>query len=163
MLKPAAIFAALLAAAVWQGATVYAHDYSVGAIKVGHPWARATPKGARIGAGYMTLTNTGTETDRLVGGSVVVSARLELHQMSMVDGIMKMRALPKGLEIKPGETVALKPGSYHAMLIDLKELLVEGLKVKGTLVFERAGTVDIEYKIEAMGAEEGHSGMHHGK
>jgi copper(I)-binding protein len=152
-----------LVAAAFCGGPAWAHDYTVGAIKIGHPWARATPKGARIAAGYMTLTNTGTEPDRLVAGSAAVSSTLELHEMKVENGIMKMRALAKGLEIKPGESVELKPDSFHAMLIDLKHPLVLGEKVKGTLVFEKAGPVEIEYEIEAMGAEApGMGGMHHG-
>jgi periplasmic copper chaperone A len=68
---------------------------------------------------------------------------------------MKMRELPKGLEIKPGETVELKPGGYHLMLMDLKEQTEDGGKVEGTLVFEKAGTIDIYYHVRAMGATTG--------
>jgi copper(I)-binding protein len=163
MVKAAGIFALVLAAAVWTCAAS-AHEYTVGAIKIDHPWARATPKGAKVGGAYMTLTNTGKEPDRLTGGTAVIAGKLELHEMITAGGIMKMRALAKGIEIGPGQTVALKPGSYHLMLIDLKEPLVKGQKIKGTLVFEKAGSVEVEYVIEAMGADtEGHGSMHHGK
>jgi copper(I)-binding protein len=84
--------------------------------------------------------------------------------MTTVDGVMRMRALAKGIEIGPGQTVALKPGSYHLMLIDLKEPLVKGQKIKGTLVFEKAGSIEVEYVIEAIGADTGgHDSMGHGK
>lgn len=72
--------------------------------------------------------------------------------MAMEGGVMKMRALAKGLEIKPGETVTLKPGSFHVMFIDIRQRFTPGGTVKGELVFEKAGKIAIEYKIEAMGA-----------
>ena len=69
----------------------------------------------------------------------------------MDDGVMKMRPLPNGIEIKPGETVELKPGSYHLMFVGLKQPFEKGKRVKGTLQFEKAGTVDVEYVVEAVG------------
>lgn len=141
-----------------------AADYSVGDIKISNPWTRATPKGARIGGGFMTITNTGREPDRLVGGSVVVSPTFEVHEMKMDGGIMRMRALADGLEIKPGATVELKPGSYHVMMIGLKDQLVEGGTVKGTLEFKNAGTVEIAYKVGKLGSRNmpGHDMKGHG-
>jgi copper(I)-binding protein len=162
-MKAAGILTMVLCVAVWTAAAL-AHDYAVGAIKIEHPWARATPKGAKVGGAYMTLTNTGKEADRLTGGSSAVAAKLEVHEMTTVDGVMRMRALAKGIEIGPGQTVSLKPGSYHLMLIDLKEPLVKGQKIKGTLVFEKAGSIEVEYVIEAIGADTGgHDSMGHGK
>ena len=137
-----------------------AHEYNVGSLKIGHPWARATPKGASVAGGYLTITNTGTTPDRLVGGTAAFAGRLEIHQMSEQGGVMKMRHLPKGIEIKPGETVELKPGSFHVMFMDLKRPLVKDQKPrpKGTLVFEKAGTIEVEYAVEAVG---GAPGQHH--
>lgn len=143
--------ASFLFAAVF-AAPAFAHDYKIGDLKIDHPWARATPGGARVGGGFMKITNTGTQPDRLIGGTALVSNVFEIHEMKMEGNVMKMRALEKGLEIKPGETVELKPGGLHVMFIDLKSPLKEGEKVKGTLVFERAGTVEVEYKIEPRGA-----------
>ncbi|HWM46952.1 MAG TPA: copper chaperone PCu(A)C [Xanthobacteraceae bacterium] len=147
-----------------------AHDYKVGSLKIDHPWARATPKGASVGGGYMKITNTGTTPDRLVGGSSTVSGRFEVHEMSMDNGVMRMRPLKDGLEIKPGQTVELKPGSFHIMLLDLKQPLKENERVKGTLTFEKAGTVEVEYAVVAVGASPGgkdrggkdHGGMDQG-
>lgn len=140
-----------------------AHDYKAGALKIDHPWARATPGGAKVGGGFMKITNTGTEPDRLVGGSTEIAKILEVHEMKMEGTVMRMRALEKGLEIRPGETVELKPGSYHVMFIDLAAPLKEGEKVKGELVFEKAGKVAVEYKIENRGSTggSGHD-AHHG-
>ena len=80
-----------------------AKDYTAGSLKIEQPWARATPKGAPVGGGYLTITNTGTAPDRLLGGSVSVSSGFEIHEMAMDNGVMKMRMLSQGLEIKPGD------------------------------------------------------------
>ncbi len=144
-----------------------AHDYRAGAIEVLHPWTRATPKGAKVAAGYMTIRNHGTVPDRLIAGSSTVAGRFELHQMTTVNNVMTMRPVSGGLEIKPGETVELKPESFHVMLLDLRTPLAKDQTIKGTLVFEKAGTVEIEYTVEGMGApaapadaprHKGHSG-----
>jgi copper(I)-binding protein len=128
-----------------------AHDYKAGSIQIDHPWARATPRGATVAAGYFKLTNTGSTPDRLVGGSSSASKEIEIHEMSMTDGVMRMRPMKGGLEIKPGQTVELKPGGSHLMMIDLKQQLQQGQRVKGTLVFEKAGSVDVEYAVEGIG------------
>jgi copper(I)-binding protein len=138
-----------------------AETYKVGPIQIEQPWERATPKGATIGAGYMKITNTGTEPDRMVGGSVSFAGRFELHSMTMEQGVMKMREVKDGLEIKPGETVELKPGGYHVMFVDLKEPLKPGEDVTVTLKFAKAGTVEVKYPVEAMGA--GGPAAAHGK
>ena len=152
-----AAFAALLAS------PTLAADYTAGSLKISAPWARATPKGAQVGGGFMTITNTGTTPDRLVGGSTGISSSFEVHEMSMDGGVMKMRMLRDGLEIKPGETVTLKPGSYHVMFMGLKDQLKQGDTFKATLQFEKAGKVEVEYKVESIaasgGGQSGHGGM----
>jgi copper(I)-binding protein len=114
----------------------------------------------------MTLINTGKEPDRLVGGALPTAGKFEIHEMKMEGSVMKMRMLPNGIEIKPGQTVELKPGSYHLMFIGLKAPFEQGKKVKGTLRFEKAGTVEVEYAVEAVGGTpKGHGapsgGMEH--
>ncbi len=126
-----------------------------GTILVQTPWTRATPNGAKVAGGYITIINKGTAPDRLIGGSAKIAGRMEIHEMAVDNGVMKMRELPKGLEIKPGETVELKPGGFHLMLMDLKEPAVDGGKIEGTLVFEKAGTIEIIYKVRANGAASG--------
>jgi copper(I)-binding protein len=144
--------ATLLAAAISLVAVgVSAHEYKAGSIEIGHPWARATPRGATVAAGYLKLTNTGSTPDRLVGGSSSASKEIEIHEMTMTDGVMRMRPVKGGLEIKPGQTVELKPGGSHLMMIDLKQQLQQGQRVKGTLVFEKAGSVEVEYAVEGIG------------
>lgn len=165
--------AALLAAAALACATpTVAGDYKAGDLKIGEPWTRVTPPGAAVAGGFMTITNTGKEADRLLGGSASISKRLEVHEMTMDGGVMKMRELAKGLEIKPGETIELKPGSYHVMFMELTTPPALGTPVKGQLKFEKAGTVDVEYKVAPLGAksasdtapkaDQGAAG-HHGK
>jgi copper(I)-binding protein len=130
-----------------------AHDYDIGSIHIDHPWARATPKGAKVGGGYMTITNRGTSADRLTSVSAAVANRAVIHEMTMDGGIMKMRPLENGIEIKPGATVALNTDSMHIMFEGLKQPLEEGQRLKATLVFEKAGSIEVEYAVEGMGAK----------
>ena len=145
----------IAAVALFLGLSAQAHDYTVGSLKIGHPWSRATPKGATIGVGYLKITNTGTAPDRLIGGSSDVSSRFELHSMTMDNGVMKMRPVAGGIEIKPGATVELKPEGTHAMFVGLKEPLVQGRRVKAALEFEKAGKVEVEFVVEAIGVVHG--------
>jgi copper(I)-binding protein len=154
-----ALFAAAIAA-VLHGREAAAADFSVGSIQIGNPWTRATPRGADVAGAYMRLSNKGAAADRLIGGSSPVAGRFEVHRMTVEDGVMKMRPVDGGLEVKPGETVELKPGSFHIMLMGLRQPLEKGQKVKGSLVFEKAGTVEIEYAVEALGASAPASGGH---
>jgi hypothetical protein len=149
-----------LALALTLALPAHARDYLIGALKIGHPWTRATPGGARVAGGFMTITNTGAEADRLIGGSVERAAIFEIHEMAMDGGVMTMRALAGGLEIRPGETVTLKPGGYHAMFIDIRQRFVEGQNVKGELVFEKAGKIAVEFKVEALGSSGAAEGGH---
>ena len=140
-----------VALSLWASAAM-AQNYSIGSIEVGKPWSRATPNGAKVAGAYMTITNKGTAPDRLVGGSTSAASGFEVHSMVMEQGVAKMRPVEGGLEIKPGETVELKPGSFHVMLTGLTQPLEKGQKVKATLQFEKAGKVDVEYSVEAAGA-----------
>jgi copper(I)-binding protein len=132
-----------------------ARDYKVGAITIADPWSRVTPKGASVAAGYMKVTNKGTTADRLISGSSDIAPTFEVHEMSMDDGVAKMRPIKGGLEIKPGETIELKPGSFHVMFVGLKKPLTAGEHITATLVFEKAGTINVEYDVRAMGAAPG--------
>lgn len=138
--------------------SAHAHEFKIGTLEIDHPWARATPRGASVAGGYFKIKNTGAAPDRLVGGSSEVGGRFEVHEMTMEGGVMRMRQLRNGLEIKPGQTIELKPGSYHVMILDLKQPLQKGERFKGTLVFDKAGPVDVEYVVEAMGGAPGHHG-----
>ncbi|WP_298955835.1 copper chaperone PCu(A)C [uncultured Methylobacterium sp.] len=124
-----------------------------GALKVGQPWSRATPGGAKVAAGYVTVTNTGAAPDRLTGGSFERAGRVELHTMSTEGGVMRMAPLPNGIEVRPGETVTLSPGGNHLMFLDLSAPLKQGEAVRGTLTFEKAGTVPVEFAVGAIAAK----------
>jgi hypothetical protein len=154
----AAVIAAILIAALalalpgFAATLAQAGDYGVGSIQITQPWARATPKGAPTGAAYMTITNKGTASDRVSCVSDDASALCQIHSMTMTGGVMQMRPVEGGLEIKPGETVTFKPGGYHIMLVDLKHALVQGQAVKATLKFDHAGSIDVDYPIAGIGA-----------
>jgi copper(I)-binding protein len=142
------VFSLFAAAAVLAASVTAAHEFKVGALYIGHPWSRPTPKGANIAGGYLTITNKGKVADRLIGGGSPAASQIELHEMANVDGATKTRVLANGLEIKPGETVKLRPGAHRILLLGLKEPFELGQKVNGTLVFEKAGSVEIVYNIE---------------
>jgi copper(I)-binding protein len=143
------ILAAALALFAVQPA--FAHEYKIGQLEIGHPWARMTPAGAKVGGGYLSVENDGKEADRLVSGTAEISDRVEIHEMTVKDGVMNMRMLADGIEIPAGGEVKLAPGGYHLMFIGLKQPLKQGASFKGTLTFAKAGTVDVEFKIEGMG------------
>jgi copper(I)-binding protein len=137
-------------------ASASAHDYKVGSLKIDHPWARATPKGATVAGGYLKITNNGTTADRLIGGATDAAKKFEIHEMSMDGGVMKMREVGNGLEIPPGATVELKPGSFHVMMTGVTKPFVQGERVKASLTFEKAGKVDVEFAVQAVGGEHKH-------
>ena len=147
----------ILAFAICGGAQ--AQTYTKGAIEIQAPWSRATPGGADVGAGYLVITNKGTQSDRLLSFATDLAAQPEVHEMTMDGGVMKMRPLPKGLEIPAGASIKLEPGGYHLMLLKLKKPLVQGQRYKATLVFEKAGPVDVEFEVRAIGGN--HKGPMH--
>jgi periplasmic copper chaperone A len=153
MTRTTFIIAAIVAA--WAAIPAQAEDVTVGSLKISAPWARATPKGASVGGGYMKITNTGTAPDRLVGGSTDIASRFEIHEMKMDGSVMKMRPVTGGLEIKPGQTVTLDPSGYHVMFVGLKEQLMQGNHFKATLEFAKAGKVDVDFSVASIGAQTG--------
>jgi len=159
MPRIALIVAAVLAA--WSAMPAQAEDVTVGGMKISVPWARATPKGASVGGGYMTITNTGTAPDHLIGGSADIARGFEVHEMTMDGGVMKMRPVAGGIEIKPGQTITLDPSGYHVMLVGLKGQLKQGDHFKATLQFAKAGKVDVDFSIESIGAKTGGGGHDH--
>ena len=141
---------ALLAAALGSSA-VLADDYQVKSLRVSNPFTRATPPGAKVAGAFMTIENRGKEADRLVGITSPVAGLVEIHEMAMDAGVMKMRAV-KGIDLKPGATVELRPSGYHVMLENLKAPLKQGDEIALLLNFEKAGAVEIKVRVEGMGA-----------
>jgi copper(I)-binding protein len=148
-MKTSILFACIVSLAAGAAA---AQEFKAGSLEIDQPWSRATPKGAKVAAGYLTIKNTGTEPDRLVSGTSPVAGKFEIHEMTMDKGVMKMRPVPEGVEIKPGETVELKPSSFHFMIMDLKQPIVRGKPFKASLTFEKAGPVEVEFTVVAAGA-----------
>ena len=145
-----AALAALLAAGPdFSGGSALAQG---GGLEVEKAWSRATPGGAKVAGGYLTVRNDGPNQDRLVGGAAEIAGRVEVHAMSVAHGVMRMRELEQGLPIAPGSSVELKPGGYHIMFRDLKRPLKQGERFKATLRFEQAGEREVEFRVESVGA-----------
>ena len=154
-----ALAAGVLIGALIPSLPLSAHEFKAGGLMIDHPWTRETPNGAKTAAGYMTITNDGKEADTLLGGTADGVGAVEVHEMTMDNNVMKMRRVEGGVEVKPGKTVEFKPSAYHLMMIGLKEPFKKGKMIKGTLTFEKAGSVPVEFEVEAMGATSG--GHHH--
>ena len=156
--------ALLLSAAVigLTSAAASAHDFKLGSLEIEHPYARATPPNAPVSGGYMTIRNTGTEADRLLTGEAAFAERVEVHEMAMEGDVMKMRQLADGLEIPAGGEVVLKPGGFHVMFIGIDSQFKPGETRKATVVFEKAGAIELEFQVEDIKAMQDTMKMDHG-
>ena len=141
LFKPLAVILALCFAG-----TAFAHSFTVGDIEIGHPYARAMLPGAKVGGGYLKVTNKGP-ADRLVAATSDRAASVQLHEMKIDGGIMVMRELEDGIAVPANATVELKPGGYHVMFMNVAQPFKEGEMVKATLTFEKAGAVDVEFQV----------------
>ena len=147
-------FSLAMAALAWTGVgTAEAEQPGPSAIVVTAPWLRATPKNAPVAGGYLTVTNKGPSTDRLVGASLPMASDGQVHTMTMKNGVMHMERLD-GLAIAPGATVTLSPGGRHLMFTKPSMPLKEGETIDGTLVFEKAGKVAVTFKVGGMAAKQ---------
>lgn len=145
-------------------ASAFAHDYKIGDLVINHPWSKATLPNQPVAGGFMSITNNGSEADRLVSGTATFAGEVQMHEMGMEGDVMKMRQLEDGLEIPAGATVELKPGGFHVMFMKLAERLNAGELRKATLTFEKAGTIELEFKVEdAKPGEGGHDHGAHGQ
>ena len=156
LFKQIAFAFALSLAAVFSLADAQAHELKIGDLVIHHPWSRQSPMSASVAAGFMTITNTGKQDDRLVKASSEISPVVQIHDMTMEGDVMKMVELPDGLVIPAGATVKLKPKSLHIMFMDVKQQPGEGTSFTGTLTFEKAGMVTIDYEVAAPGADAMH-------
>lgn len=156
--KSLAAAAALSLAAL----SAQAADYTVGDMTITNAWTRATPPNARAGGGFVEIINNGPNADRLLAVRSETAPRVELHEMTVTDGVMKMREMEDGIAIPAGETVTLKPGGLHIMFMGLSEGFEEGGNVPLVLTFETAGDVEIVLPIAKMGARSmDHANMKH--
>jgi len=152
LIKEITFAATLTLAAGFSIVTGHAHEVKIGDLEIIHPWSRQPLPAAKVGAGFFVIANEGKTDDRLIKATATVSDNVQIHEMAMEDGVMKMKELTEGLVIPAGETIELKPGSFHIMFMDLKERPVEGTAFEGTLTFEKAGTVNVTYEVEAPDA-----------
>lgn len=109
-------------------------------------WARPTLGAGRTTAAYVTITNVGTNADRLTAADTPGAGSVEIHTAGMEEGVMRMRRL-EGLDIPAGETVTMAPGGYHIMIIDIEEPIEVGTTVPLTLTFETSGSVTIDAPV----------------
>ena len=148
-----ALLAALVATAalnVALGRSATAQEARTQTLEVSDGFARATPALAATGIAYLTIRSLGP-ADRLLGFRSPACDRPELHTHIEQDGVMMMRQVD-GIDIPAGGTVALRPGVYHLMLIDLAKQLVGGELREVTLIFEQAGEVTVELPIKGIAA-----------
>ena len=145
MTKLAILAASVLA--LFAANAAHAHDYHVKDLTILHPWARPAAEG-QTGAVYLTIKNDGKEDDKFLSAESPAAAKVELHETSDENGVMKMRAVKDGAEVMPGSSLELKPGGYHLMLFDLKKPLEEGAMVPLTITLEKAGAINVDIKVE---------------
>jgi len=124
-----------------------------GSLEISNGYTRATLPKAPVGGGYITIVNKGTEGDRLISASSPFAKSTSLHDMKMDGTMMKMAEMPDGIEIPAGGTVTLAPGGLHMMFMGLTQPFVEGQTVPVTLVFEKAGSVEIQLTVGAINAD----------
>lgn len=127
-----------------------AHEYKLGAIEIDHPWTRPTATGQQVGAGFMTLSNTGAEPDRLIGAESPAAEKVQLHTHIHEGDVVQMRPV-EAIDLAPQTSVKLEPGGYHLMLIGLKAPIVEGAMIPATLIFEKAGRIEVELMAQKQG------------
>ena len=145
------ILIAVAALALMGSAPALAEQDS-GSIVVTRAWSRATPKGAKVAAGYVTIENHGSRPDRLLAASSAAAAKVEIHQMTTQDVVMMMRPVDGGLLIPPDQTVTLAPGGDHIMFIGLTAPFEEGQRIPVSLNFERSGKIDVTFEVGPVGA-----------
>ena len=128
-------------------------DLKAGNLIITQPWSREAPPAAKTAGGYMKIRNEGAVSDRLISVETPYANLAEIHEMSHANNIMIMRKLNSGLDIKPGETIEFAPGGYHIMFMDVKNSAKAGSSFPATLVFEKAGRMDVTFGVEAMGKQ----------
>ena len=148
-----AIFRAVALAAAVVVSAGAATAETAGAIAVENAWSREVPAGAHVGVGYLAIKNSSDEPDRLVSASTPVAGETMIHQTTMADGVMKMRPVPDGVPVPAKGTAMLEPNSYHFMFMGLTQPLKEGETFPATLVFERAGSVEVTFHVRGIGAQ----------
>lgn len=117
-------------------------------VTISDAWASATPGGVSVSAGYLTIANGGDAADQLTGASTPRAGRVELHTMSMNNGVMEMNQIPS-VEIPAGGSASFAPGGNHLMFIDVTQPFAEGEEIPVTLTFANAGEVQVSLPVRA--------------
>lgn len=130
----------------------------IGSFSIEGAWTRATAEGAKVGAGYLTIRNTGATADTLVSVTTPAAGSGEIHDMTMTEGVMRMRRMADGVEIPAGGSVEFKPGGMHLMFMDLKQPLAEGSRIPVTLTFKSGATGTVELPVRGLGANDAKKG-----
>jgi copper(I)-binding protein len=142
---------AALAVAAALASPASAHDYALGSLEIAHPYAIETAPTAMAGAGYLAITNTGDVPDRLIAVRTDFP-RTWIHAVEIdADGVARMHEVD-ALDIPAGATVTLAPSGLHVMFMGLDAPLVAGASIPATLVFENAGELAFEFKVEPRSA-----------
>jgi copper(I)-binding protein len=121
-------------------------------VSVKQAWSRATPKGAQVAGGYLTIENHGPSPDRLISAATPAATKIEIHEMMTLNGIMVMRPVEAGLTIPPGASVTLAPGGSHLMFIGINAPFSDGEHIAAALMFEKAGKIDVTFDVGSVGA-----------
>ena len=138
-------------AAIFFAAAAFAHSFEKGDLQIRHPWARATPPGAKVGVGYLEIRNNGAQPDRLLSATTSVAKRVEMHITEQAGEVAKMRQL-RAFEVPGRERLRLEPSGAHLMLVDIVQPLKKGERFSMTLRFERAGEVEVQFEVQEMGS-----------
>ena len=136
--------------------TLFLSTAAFAQVEIENAWSRATPPGAKVAAGYLTIRNKSAAVDRLVGASSPAAARVETHVTEKQGEVMRMREV-KGYEVPAKGSFELKPGGAHLMLVDVRRPFKEGDRIPLVLRFQNAGEVKTELEVKGLGAQKAHS------
>jgi hypothetical protein len=126
---------------------IYSHDYYLGKLTIDHPYIVKPMPGMKAASGYLVIKNKGKESEYLINLESLFSKNIELHEMTMVGDVMKMKKLSNGLEIPSGKEILLKPGGFHIMFKNLNKELLTGSKEKVILHFKNTGKIIVNFEI----------------
>ncbi|WP_087016464.1 copper chaperone PCu(A)C [Thaumasiovibrio subtropicus] len=138
---------------------VNAQDVDVGDLHIQKPWSKLVPPTSAVTAGFFDVTNEGEADDRIIAARADIAGKVELHNHIHEDGMMKMREV-SSIEVPAGETVSLKPGSFHVMFFNLTKVPALGEQFPVIVTFEKAGEVELMFKVKEAIKPMHHNGKH---
>jgi copper(I)-binding protein len=133
--------------------SILATPANAGDISIKQAWSRAMPKGAQVAGGYLTIENNGVTPDTLISATSPAAAKVEIHEMTTLNGIMVMRPVDGGLVVPPDGSTTLAPGGNHLMFTGISAPFSEGQKIAAALTFEKAGTIEVSFDVGSIGAK----------